>query len=90
MASFPRLEVLSATALFESDRYHLYKYPNYALEDNKARMDKLAKACPLLERVVFHATQVVLIRDEKIRWVFRKLGDNEAVVREGEKVYNYD
>lgn len=87
LASFSSLTVLKATALFESDRYHLYKYPKYDFVGNVARVSKLAEACPLLERIVFEDQQIVLIRGgDELKWVFRNLGDNVAFAREDENV----
>ncbi|KAJ3881608.1 hypothetical protein F5051DRAFT_102968 [Lentinula edodes] len=87
LASFPSLTVLQATALFESDKYHLYKYPKYDFVGNVARVSKLAEACPLLARIVFEDIQIVLIRGgDELKWVFRNLGDNVAFARENENV----
>ncbi|KIK56992.1 hypothetical protein GYMLUDRAFT_46601 [Collybiopsis luxurians FD-317 M1] len=66
--------VLKAPRLFSSDRYHLYKYPNYDLESNVEIVRKLAETCPSLERITFETTQIVLMR---------------AIVRQGEKTYEY-
>ncbi|KAJ3786759.1 hypothetical protein GGU10DRAFT_386364 [Lentinula aff. detonsa] len=88
LARLPLLNVFKAPELFEYDRYHLYKHPNYDFIGNATRVCKLAKACPLLERIVFEKIQIVLIRggSDGLKWVFRKLGDNEPVMREGEDV----
>ncbi|KAJ4474939.1 hypothetical protein J3R30DRAFT_3505026 [Lentinula aciculospora] len=87
LASLPLLTVLKAPSLFESDRYNLYKYPKYDLVGNIARVCKLAKACPALQRIVFENIQIVLLRGgDELKWVFRKFGDAEPVAREGEDV----
>ncbi|KAJ3754071.1 hypothetical protein EV360DRAFT_74001 [Lentinula raphanica] len=87
LASLPNLTVLHAPALFYSDRYHLYKYPNYNFEENAPCVYKLARACPLLRRITFENSQYVVIRDgDELKWVYRKLGDDEPTVRVGETV----
>ncbi|KIK56995.1 hypothetical protein GYMLUDRAFT_61599 [Collybiopsis luxurians FD-317 M1] len=83
LALLPQLIVLGAIRMLHCDGDH------YDLESNVETVRKIAETCLSLERIVFEMTQIVLIREGgRIRWVFRKIGDNDPVVQKGEKVHS--